>query len=123
MFEITDERRDELVELWARKIVDRGIAGPAIFMLEAHKPLAGIGANVAVAFQPLLAPLVSFNLHEVAAFMHQRDNVELLEQRIEALEEERRARLQARQRRRREARRRARRIRALRRRRDRGTAG
>jgi len=118
VFELTDERRDELVESWAQRIVARGLATPAIFLLEAHKPISGLGAQAVVAFQPLLASLMSFNVGELAAFMHRPDNVEQLVRRIEALEGRRVEAQSAQTQRRKEVRRRARRIRRLRRARE-----
>lgn len=115
MFELDDQRRDELVEQWAEKICAKGLGVPAIFLLEAHKPLAGIGSNVTVAFQPLLAPLVSLNVGELAAFMRNVDNVERLTQRIEELTRDAQQRRKALLQRRKQVRRRARRIARLRR--------
>lgn len=86
MFELDEVRRDELVEAWARRLVDRGLAVPAVFLLEAHKPLAGIGAHAVVAFQPLLSAVFSLNFGEVAAFLRSADNIERLIRRIEDLE-------------------------------------
>ncbi len=115
MFELDDKRRDELIETWAHKLVDRGLGTAAVFLLEAHKPISGVGAQAALAFKPLLNPLVPFNMGELAAFMHSINNIELLERRIEQLESERHDRLEAERRRRAEVRRRARRIARLRR--------
>lgn len=116
MFELNDTRRDELVETWAQKIVTRGLGTAAVFLLEAHKPLAGLGAQAVTAFQPLLTPLVRLDVGELAAFMRSADNVERLVLRIEQLESARQEHLTAQRRWAAEVRRRARRIRALRRR-------
>lgn len=118
MFELDAARRDELIEVWARRLVDRGLATPAIFLLEAHKPLAGFSAQALLAFQPLLAPIVRMNVGEVAAFIRSADNIERLLLCIEELEQQRVAAERGRRRRRAEARRRARRIRRLRRQAD-----
>lgn len=91
MFELPPARRDELIERWAHAVVRRGLATAAVFLLEAHKPLAGIGSQALLAFQPLLAAFLSWNLEEVAAFLYAGENVERLIRRIEALEEERAA--------------------------------
>lgn len=114
MFELEESRRDELVEAWARRIVDRGLAAAAVFFLEAHKPLGGIGSHMLVAFAPLLGPLVRLNVGELAAFVRQPDNLERLITRIEALEAQRLAAQEAQRRRQREIRKRAARIRAIR---------
>ncbi len=115
MFELEDCRRDQLIEAWAQKIVGKGLATAAVFMIEAHKPIAGLGAHAALAFHPLLSPLLRVDFGELAAFMYRPDNLERLLQRIEGLE---RARTEAEEQRRRRAaqvRRRARHIRQLRR--------
>lgn len=119
MFDISTARRDALIDEWAPKLVRRGWGPAAVFLLEAHKPLSGIGAHGVVLVQPILGPLLSFDLNEVAAFIRQADNVERLIQRVEALEEERKQEEERLRIRRQEIRRRARRIHRIRRRRER----
>lgn len=120
MFELDDARRDVLIETWARKLVERGVGAPAVFLLVAHKPIAGLSAQALLAFKPLLAAVVPLNIGELAAFVHEPQNVERLVQRIEQLEDERAAAEAVRTRRRADVRRRARRMARLRKRRDRG---
>ena len=115
MFELDESRRDELVESWARKLVQRGLGTAAVFMLEAHKPLAGLGAHAVIAFRPLLDSAFGLNFGELAAFMRSTDNVERLVQRVEELERGRHDDLEATRRRAADVRRRARHIRRLRR--------
>jgi hypothetical protein len=115
MFEISAERRNALIEQWAKKIVARGLATPAVFLLEAHKPISGIGANLAIALQPFLQPLLSMNFEELAGFVSRVENVELLERRIEDLEQERQTAESAAKAHQREVRRRAKRIKTIRR--------
>jgi hypothetical protein len=91
VFELEARRRDELVESWAQKIVARGLAGPAVFLLEAHKPLGGLSAQALAAFRPLLTPLLPVNVEELAAFVREVDNVERLLARIEQLDRQRSA--------------------------------
>lgn len=90
MFELSEPRRNELVEGWAARIVDRGLAAAAIFLLEAHKPLAGIGAQALVGFQPMVEPFLRIDAGELAAFMRDPENIERLVRRIEELDELRR---------------------------------
>lgn len=92
MFELSAARRDELIERWAQAVVRRGLATAAVFLLEAHKPVAGLGSHTLLAFQPLLVAFLAWNPEEVAAFMYESGNVERLIRRIEVLEEERVAR-------------------------------
>jgi hypothetical protein len=115
MFELDVQRREELVENWARRIVERGLATPAVFLLEAQKPLAGLGAHALTAFAPLISSLLPVNAGELAAFVRDVDNLERLLCRIEQLEEARHQQQAADQRRATEIARRARRIRKLRR--------
>ncbi len=114
MFELDEQRRDELVETWARRLVGRGLGTAAVFLLEAHKPLGRFGANALLAFGPLIRSLLPWDPAELAAFTADADNIERLISRIEVLENERAAEQAAARRRRREARRRARRIARLR---------
>jgi hypothetical protein len=90
MFELSEARRDELAESWAARIVERGLGSAAVFLLEAHKPLAGIGAHALVGFQPMIEPFLRINATELAAFMRQPENIERLIGRIETLDEQRR---------------------------------
>lgn len=118
VFELDDSRRDEMVEAWAHKLVGRGLGTAAVFMLEAHKPISGVGSHAVLAFQPLLRSLFPVNFGEVAAFMRNVQNIERLLQRIEQLEKERAEEREAQQRRTAEVRRRARRIHKIRRQRQ-----
>jgi hypothetical protein len=90
MFELSESRRDELVELWAARIVDRGWGPTAVFLLEAHKPLAGISAQVLLGFRPPVESILRVSAAELAAFIHSRDNIERLVLRIEQLDDRRR---------------------------------
>lgn len=45
-------------------IVGRGLAVPAVFMLELHKPLRGLVAALGVGLAPILRALVPRHLHE-----------------------------------------------------------
>jgi hypothetical protein len=92
MFELSDVRRDELVERWATRITDRGLGPTAVFLLEAHKPLAGISAQLLLGFRPIVEVLLRVNATELAAFVRYRDNIERLVLRIEELDQHRRNR-------------------------------
>jgi hypothetical protein len=92
MFELDDQRRDELVELWAKQIADRGLVSAAVFLLEAHKPLGGIGAHVVLGLRPLFETLLRIDAAELAAFVRSPDNIERLVLRIEELDRQRRER-------------------------------
>ena len=88
------ERRDELVEKLARAVVDRNLTAPAIFMLESMKPLSFIGSQVMVFLDPLVRSVFTLkNYDDVRLALEERENVELLLVRIEALDADRRRRL------------------------------
>jgi hypothetical protein len=114
VFELDDARRDELIETWAHKLSAHGLGAAAVFLLEAHKPLAGLGAQAITAVEPMLAALVPIHVGELAAFMHRAENIERLVVRIEQLERIRQEERESAGCRRAEVRRRARRIRRLR---------
>ena len=85
---IDDERRDEIIEAMANQIVRFGMTVPAIFFLEMSKPLSFIGGQAMHFFAPIVG--VFFDTFEdYAFFFDNRDNVELLIQRLElaAMEE------------------------------------
>ncbi len=116
MFELDESRCAALIEQWARRIVERGFGALAVFLLEAHKPVAPLGAHAVLAFQPLLDALLPVNAGELAAFLNHTDNLERLARRVEELAAERDAALTAARRRRAKVRERARGWRRLRRR-------
>ena len=88
--DLSNERRDQLIEDLARRIEDMGLATPAILMLEAHKPLSFLGSQAILIAQPLLSfafdPTAS---RELANLLEDRSNVELLIQRLERRENDR----------------------------------
>jgi hypothetical protein len=110
LFELDPQRRDELAQRWATRIVERGLGALAVFLLEAHKPLSGLGAHALLAVEPLLAGVVPLRVGELAAFLHDGNNVEHLLQCIEQREQARAAAARVRRVRRGAARRRARRM-------------
>ncbi len=80
----------ELMERVAKGLVDRGLAPPAIFVLEAMKPLSFVASQGLVVLEPFVQSLLS--IPDYTAFrelLEDRRNVERLLQRIEALEDER----------------------------------
>lgn len=91
---IDEKRRDEIIEAIARKVQQYGLIVPAIFFLEMNKPLSYIGGQAMHFFAPIVG--VFFNTFEdYAYFFDDRQNVELLIQKLESLaqqEEEERKR-------------------------------
>ena len=88
--ELTDERRDEIIEKISRAVVKRRLETPAVALLEMHKPLSVIGSNLVMLLTPLAAPFVTWRrCDEMAFFLMDRENVERLIGRIEELARER----------------------------------
>ncbi|MEO0080199.1 MAG: hypothetical protein ABIK44_05940 [candidate division WOR-3 bacterium] len=89
--DIPAARRDEIITKIAQKTVDLRLTPLAIVMLESTKPLSFLGSQLMVFFQPVVTAL--FPLHqydEITALLEERENIELLIQKIESLEEARR---------------------------------
>ena len=81
-----------LVDRAAKWIVEKGLATPAVFLLEMHKPVAPFGSMMMLGAIPFLGPFVGFGALERFALMAEdRNNVERLICRIEQLAEEARA--------------------------------
>lgn len=81
---------EELIEKVALEVVSRRLAAPALFLLEASRPLSFIASQGLA----LLAPFVdaALDVPEYEAFVRmieKRENVEKLLVRIEVLEEQR----------------------------------
>lgn len=84
--ELTDQRRDEMVEKAAQALVRRGMAAPAALILEMHKPISVIGANLVLLGTPLAAPFLTWQFcDELAFFLMDRENLQRLARRIEEL--------------------------------------
>jgi hypothetical protein len=86
--DISVERRDEVLNKIAQKIVDLRLTPVAVVMLESSKPLSFVGSQLMVFFQPIVTSLFPFRQYdEVAALLEERANVEVLIQKIEKLED------------------------------------
>jgi hypothetical protein len=87
--DISVERRDEILNKIAQKVVDLKLTPVAVVMLESCKPLSFVGSQLMVFFQPVVTSLFPFHQYdEVAALLEERSNVESLIQIIERLEDE-----------------------------------
>ena len=86
---LSDDRRDELIELLACRIERMGLTSPAILMLEAHKPLTFLGSQLLLVLQPILSIIVGGSTidgsasREYVALLEDRANVEQLIRRLE----------------------------------------
>ncbi|MEN3001909.1 MAG: hypothetical protein ABDI19_08725 [Armatimonadota bacterium] len=89
---LSEERKEELIETLAQFVVKRGLAAPAVLFLELHRPLAFIGSQAGIVFSPFLVALFGFQrVDEYTQLLSERENWDRLIERIEELEEERRA--------------------------------
>lgn len=77
--ELTDDRRDELIEKLSREVVERGLTAPAIFLLESFKPFSFIGSQMLIFFEPIVQSIFSFKAYDdVRALFEDRENIERL---------------------------------------------
>ena len=81
------KRRDELLEGTAKRVQQFGMLVPAIFFLEMNKPLSYIGAQAMHFFSPVAGVLFP-TFEDYAYFLEDRQNVELLIQKLEAMSEQ-----------------------------------
>lgn len=87
---ITDERKAELIDKIAKKIVEMRMTVPAILFLESTKPLSFIGSQVMLFFQPFFRTFFSLKEYdEIALMLEERENVERLILAIERIDSER----------------------------------
>ena len=80
----------EVMDRFARKIIDWRMTAPAILFLESAKPLTFLGNQALVFFQPMVQAIFNFKTYdEVVEILEDRDNLEYLLSRLEQLEAER----------------------------------
>jgi len=92
---IDAKKRDQMIEAVAQRVQQFGMLVPAIFFLEMNKPLSYIGAQAMHFFSPIIGVLFP-TFEDYAYFLEDRENVELLIQKLESLsEQEEEARRQA----------------------------
>jgi hypothetical protein len=79
----------EVMDRFARKIIDWRMTAPAILFLESAKPLSFLGNQALVFFQPMVQAIFNFKTYdEVVEILEDRDNLEYLLRKIEELEAE-----------------------------------
>jgi|YelNatPaOPRAMG01_1025707.scaffolds.fasta_scaffold66240_3 hypothetical protein len=75
-----------LIEIVARKVVERRLEVPAVFFLEMNKPLSFIVGQSLLVAMPFLAPLLGLQrVEQLSILLQDRENVDRLIQRIEEL--------------------------------------
>ena len=89
--DISEQRKNEIINKIAQKVVDLKLTTIAIVILESGKPLSFVGSQFMVFFQPIFTSVFPFTQYdEFAALLEDRKNVEILIQEIERLDEEKR---------------------------------
>ena len=92
--ETKDKERSEVLDRFARKVVERRLSAPAILFLESAKPLSFLGNQAMVFFQPIVQSICTFKSYDdIMALLEDRENVECLLRRIEELEAEEQQRI------------------------------
>jgi DNA repair photolyase len=75
---------EEVLDKVAKKVVEKRMTVPALMFIESVKPLNFIGSQVMVFFEPIVQSLFDFKSYTVfREAIENRDNVELLMQKIE----------------------------------------
>lgn len=85
--EISPERRAELIEYVARRVVRMGLSSAAVFAIEMNRPLAFVYSSLVHMASPVAGAV--FNprmLAEIAQLLEDRSNFDRLISRIEELE-------------------------------------
>ena len=83
------EHHREIMDRFARRIVDWRMSAPAILFLESAKPLSFLGNQALVFFQPIVQSIFNFKTYdEFTEILEERENVEYLLLKIEEFEAE-----------------------------------
>ena len=80
------ENKEKILNSFAKEIVDRGIAVPAIFFLESTKYLSFMGSQFLVFLGPLMTSFINNQkYYNFTSLLEDRDNIEYVINRIEYL--------------------------------------
>jgi len=82
------DKKKNLIDGLAKKIVDMGMVAPSIIFLETVKPITTISSYTLLLFVAPYLELFGKNGFEYVAFFKERSNVESLLKRIEELSKE-----------------------------------
>jgi len=81
---LSPERRDQIIDDFARMAARRRLGTPATFFLQMHRPLTGLASTAITFSQPTLGAFFGFRrMAEWAALLNDRENVDRLIGRIE----------------------------------------
>jgi hypothetical protein len=87
--ELLPEERDRMLQRAAEAVVRRRLEGPAVLVLELHRPFTYLGSQALVLFTPLLGAAVGVEtLQKLAKLLEDRENLDRLIDRIETLSAE-----------------------------------
>jgi hypothetical protein len=88
------DRRDQLIEDLAHRLDSWRLTGPAIALLEAHKPLGFFASQTLLAFEPLLTMLLGdVAVEDYAALLEDRNGLERMISRLEEPQHQDRSRV------------------------------
>jgi len=88
--QLSEARRQQLIEEMARIVVARRLETVAVFMLEAHRPVSFVASQGLLLTAPLLGAFFGFErVDELGRLLEDRANLDRLIERIEQLAQER----------------------------------
>lgn len=86
MEQLSQTRRDEILDHLAQKVQSWGLLAPAIFFLEANKPYSFLASQLLLFTQPLLGFFVTdVSIREAVSLLEEQQNVERFIVRLEKL--------------------------------------
>ena len=89
--DVPPERRDEIIDYLARRVVQFGMETPAVAFLEMNKPVTWLASQLVAFFEPYIGIVSNPRLvGEIRTLMQDRSNIDRLQDRIEELAEEQR---------------------------------
>lgn len=81
---LSDERKNQMLNAIARKIVNRRLETPAVLFLDMHKPLSFIASQSLLVAMPLVGLFVEpQDIADFSKILQDRENIDLLVSRIE----------------------------------------
>ncbi len=76
---LSEARREEILHQLANRIQRYGLQAPAIWLLAMHEPLAFLGGQLLLFWQPLLAPFLGGEVvRDYASWLEERSNIQRL---------------------------------------------
>lgn len=85
---LSEERKREMIDRIARRVVNAGMVAPAIIFLESIKPVAKVGSYTLILFSAPILGIFGINGYELVGLFSDRRNIERLTRRIEELQKE-----------------------------------